>query len=157
MINLKELFILLLAILKILLVILVQFFLPLTLREKWFVVMEIFLLPGEKPAGGYFHFSINPNGSLYDSWKKNAKWNCEGLKLASKRNTDSWTVELSIPLNKLPLPENKDLFSKAWRLNINRMRPKRDLEPAVETAWSPTLGPNSHVPARFGYIFLECN
>jgi len=93
-------------------------------------------------GGTYFHFGVNAAGSTYDGKAKDATWN-SGFRAAVAKAKGEWTAELAIPLDKL-IGEGKS--PSAWAANFNR---NRHVEGAwQESAWSPTLSGDSHVPAR---------
>jgi len=117
--------------------------------------VELFLRPGPEPARDYFHLIVNPEGSFLDAkGEDKAAWQ-SGLKLATFKGPDSWSVEIAIPMAELCRPDDKPRLSGAWRLNLTRMRPPRGDQPAEETALAPTEDPSSHVPAMFAHAFIE--
>ncbi|MCY3021397.1 MAG: GDSL-type esterase/lipase family protein [Planctomycetota bacterium] len=117
--------------------------------------VEFFLRPGPEPAKDYHHLIVNPAGSFLDAVGDDPQaWQSE-LKLAAATGKDYWSVEIAVPLAELYQPGDKDKLSGAWRLNLTRMRPLRDDQPAEETALSPTEDPSSHVPEMFAYVFFE--
>jgi len=110
----------------------------------------------------YFHFGVNAAGSTYDGRVKDAAWN-SGLKAGTARAKGEWTVEVAIPLASMAgkgSPERdtprsgvpKAKVPTRWIANFNRNR--RVTGSAQESAWSPTLSGNSHVPQRFGKLLL---
>ena len=68
------------------------------------------------------HFIINPTGAIYDSMtiapnKPDVRWNCEGLKVASRVLQGWWVLEASIPL------ESIGLFKRGFAVNAARSEP----------------------------------
>ena len=99
-------------------------------------------------AGGYYHFGVNAVGSTYDGQGKNKEWQ-SGFKAAAARGKGEWTVEASVPLDKIAggkLPD--ELIA-----NFNR---NRQVSGGLqESAWSPTGSSDSHEPDRFGKLLLK--
>jgi len=107
--------------------------------------VEVFIgLPGKS----YYRFGVNAAGGSADGQGKDDSWNAP-YRVATFRGADHWSVELSIPLDRLtaerPLPSE-------WIANFNRTR--YVLGGGEEFAWSPTYSGDSHVPARFGKLIL---
>lgn len=103
--------------------------------------IEMFLGAG----AGYCHFAVNALGSTYDGRRKDRSWN-GGFTAAVGRGRNEWTAELAIPLAKLAAGGRAD----RWLANFNRNR--HAAGSWEESAWSPTLSGDSHVPARFGWL-----
>ncbi|MFQ6131761.1 MAG: sugar-binding protein [Armatimonadota bacterium] len=109
--------------------------------------VEVFL--GVAGAGGYFHFGVNCNGSTYDAEARDPAWN-SGFEAAVGRQTNAWTVELSIPLAKLA---GEGKLPAEWIASFNRNRYVTGA--FQESAWSPTYSGDSHVPERFGRLLFR--
>lgn len=119
-------------------------------------VVEVFLDPiGDLES--YFEIEVNPLNAVCDlvlrrtrsGYRKDFRWNCEGLVTAVCRNARAWSAELLIPFASVAPrpPESGD----AWRANFFRIdRPPG--APRELSAWSPTGRPNFHVPPRFGSL-----
>ena len=73
------------------------------------------------------------------------------MKVATKVGKKAWTVELIIPFKEMGVKAGK--INRAWAVNFNRMAYL--LEGTEDTAWSPTGGDDSHVPAKFGALWLD--
>ena len=130
--------------------------------------IEMFFDPGHKEDFVYSQFIFNPIGTVYHTKAGDKSWNPETLEVACARLADAWTVELKIGFRELvpdgPLP-------RLWGFDALRVRwPKMgsevpaDKEKAIEfmrnlsfeeSAWSPTLASTSHVPYRFGQLYIE--
>ncbi len=123
-------------------------------------VVEVFLDP-EGDSAGYFEIEVNPNNAVLDccvrqirsGYRKDFRWQCEGLKTAVQRIPEGWVTELAIPFaslaNRSPVPGD------SWRVNFTRIdRPTGS--PRELSAWSPTGLAQFHVPTRFGVLnFVE--
>lgn len=118
--------------------------------------VELFIKPGPEPTRQYHHLIVNPEGSFLDDFGgDNDAWQ-SGLKLATAKGKDGWTVEIAIPLAELTKVADKAVLAGPWRINLTRMRqPRGDDVPAEESALSPTEDPSSHVPAMFAYAWFE--
>ncbi|MBU0769754.1 MAG: carbohydrate-binding family 9-like protein [Proteobacteria bacterium] len=88
--------------------------------------IEIFLapIPGTKD---FFQIIINSKGFVFDqhdvpgkALSENQQWNCEGLKIGSKTEKDTWTVEVAIPYS--ALGETKPQRGKKWLFNFCESR-----------------------------------
>ncbi len=112
--------------------------------------MEMFLGSGAT----YYHFGVNALGSTYDGRVKDASWN-SGVRAAAAKGPKEWTAELAIPLK--GMVDAKALAAGKlpvrWVANFNRNRYVTGR--LQESAWSPTLSGESHVPARFGKLMLS--
>ncbi len=106
--------------------------------------VEVFLGAG----GSYWHFGVNPAGGIYDGQARNTSWNVP-FGCAVARDQKHWSVELSLPLDKLV---GKAEVPAEWTANFNRTRYAGGA--VEEYAWSPTYSDDSHVPARFGKLLL---
>jgi hypothetical protein len=122
-------------------------------------VVEVFLDPVGDGAG-YFEFELNPLNAVLDltlrrtgaGWRKDVRWNCEGLRTAIKRTGAGWNAELAIPLRNISVDPVRP--GVTWRANFFRIdRP--DSKPRELSAWSPTLHGTFHDPQAFGAIRFE--
>jgi len=75
-------------------------------------------------------------------------WN-PTLKVATQVKPDRWTAELAIPFEQLGLTEKP--FNKVWRMNLTRV----SQAPYEDTSWCVLGDYNSHVPGRFGYLWVD--
>ncbi len=107
--------------------------------------VEVFLGTG----GRYFHFGVSAAGSTYDGKVKDSTWN-SGLQAAAARAEGAWTAELAIPLAAMI---EKGQTPQEWGANFTRNR--QAAGSWQESAWSPTLSGNSHVPERFGRLVFS--
>lgn len=123
-------------------------------------VVEMFLDPvGDLQS--YFELEVNPLGTICDlilrrtasGWRKDFKWDFEGIQTRVTKTKTGWTCEIIIPIasitNEPPKP------GTVWRVNFLRIdRPKG--MPRELSAWSPTLAETFHVANRFGFLeFVE--
>lgn len=134
-------------------------------------VVEIFIDPA-KARTRYFEFEVSPRNVVWDGRITNpkgtgedleidAKWNCERLKSAvnvkgtldDRTDTDEgWTVEMAIPhtcLVRVPPQPGEE-----WRFNMYRIERPRGEEVGL-LAWTPTMKPGFHIPAKFGRLLFS--
>ena len=127
-------------------------------------VVEIFIDP-DGDQRDYIELEINPLGTFldlfvlrpvipipYESYNIPAQWavKVDGTVNNSSDKDRGWTVELSMPLQEaVTAPNLPPKEGDKWRLNLYRIE-QRPL--AENSAWSPTLTPSYHTPARFGEI-----
>lgn len=118
--------------------------------------VEIFLKIGPDETGPYYHVAVNAHGSIYDSFDLKPEWNGKNIKAATLRKDNFWDVEVQIPFDDLDIDKIKAVANQPWRLNVVRHRASHmEGEGIEEGAWSPTFSNKSHVPAKFGYIFMD--
>jgi hypothetical protein len=127
-------------------------------------VVEIFIDP-DGDQRDYIELEINPLGTFldlfvlspvipipYESYNIPAQWavKVDGTVNNSSDKDRGWAVELSMPLQEaVTAPNLPPKDGDKWRLNLYRIEQR----PVAEnTAWSPTLTPSYHTPARFGEI-----
>ncbi len=111
--------------------------------------VEIFLEPTGAGSGSYYQVTVNPGGTVADSFARDHKaWNGE-LAVKTKVAPGLWTAELAIPFSQLSLPGGK--VNKVWRMNLMRF----NLAPAEDTSWCVLGDYSSHVPSRFGYLWVD--
>ncbi len=127
-------------------------------------VVEIFIDP-DGDERNYIELEVNPLGTFidlfvlkpvvaipYQSYNIPAKWavKVDGTVHNSSDKDKGWTVELSLPLKEaVTAPNLPPKDGDKWRLNLYRIERK----PAAQyAAWSPTLKPSFHTPARFGEV-----
>ena len=125
---------------------------------------EIFIDPDNDQLN-YIELEINPLNTFldlfvikpvvpipYESYNIPAKWavKVNGTVNNSADQDKGWTVELSMPLKEaVTAPHLPPKEGDKWRLNLYRIEKKPKEE---YSAWSPTLNPSYHTPARFGEI-----
>jgi len=115
--------------------------------------VELFLDPTDgRHMSSYYHIAVNPLGTTADvlAPKANADqaWDPK-MRVQTQVGQKGWTVELAIPFAELGAASPQ----RVWAANFNRMaRLKAGDE---DTAWRPTGGTDSHVPIRFGYLWLD--
>ena len=115
--------------------------------------VEVFLDPSGTGAGGYYQMTVNAGGTVADSYGRGRQrdqksWNPK-LQVAAKVRPGEWTAELKIPFDQLRLKPGK--INKVWRMNLTRF----NLAPAEDTSWCVLGDYNSHVPGRFGYLWVD--
>jgi hypothetical protein len=117
--------------------------------------VELFIDPANKRAAdSYMHIMVNSLGTTAESTgtKNNPdfSWNPK-LAVKTSKEKDAWNVELAIPFSELVGDVSK--MNKVWAVNFNRMAML--IEGTEDTAWSPTLTSDSHVPDKFGCLWLQ--
>jgi hypothetical protein len=127
-------------------------------------VVEIFIDP-DGDQRDYIELEINPLGTFldlfvltplvpipYESYNIPARWavKVDGTVNNSSDKDRGWTAEFSMPLREaVTAPNIPPKEGDKWRLNLYRIEQRPFAE---NTAWSPTLAPSYHTPARFGEI-----
>jgi hypothetical protein len=129
-------------------------------------VVEVFL-QGDPLQPSYIELEVNPLGAMLDIFLIDVRrpipyksWNSSRLKWAVEVDGTvdgvpgdrQWTCEIALPFEEVvtarrlpPVPGDR------WKLNLYRVEAK----PAkAGLAWSPTLKPDFHVPARFGDLIF---
>lgn len=117
--------------------------------------IEMFVDPtNQRQVDGYMHFAINALGTTYESKgpkdDADASWDPK-MQVKTKVGKKAWTMELAIPFTELVKDAKK--INRVWAINFNRMAYL--IEGPEDTAWSPTGGTDSHVPSRFGCLWLD--
>jgi hypothetical protein len=110
--------------------------------------VEFMLLPGYDSRQPYYHFAVNPAGSLYDAKGQDKSWN-SGARVFTAVDESGWVAVVEVPLASMGVGDN--VVPGIWRINLHR---GRATAPALDLAWSPTLASSSHVPKRFGVAAL---
>ena len=107
--------------------------------------IEIFL-DANHDRKTFHHFAVNPDGILYDARLADSKWN-SNAQVATAKAEDSWTVELSIPLEEI----DADLEgNRTWGFQMARHRPRPDRSESYQ--WSPTFWYGNTLPSLFGSL-----
>lgn len=135
-------------------------------------VVEAFLSTGGDVTQ-YFEFNFSPHNVVFDAriqipedgdrtrMQSDVAWDCEGLRSAvqvvgtidQRDDVDQrWVVEVAIPFAQIGREGRAPLEGEVWRANFYRIDRAGEGE---FSAWSPTLVPNFHVPARFGYLIFS--
>ncbi|MFP4055990.1 MAG: GDSL-type esterase/lipase family protein [Candidatus Brocadiia bacterium] len=101
------------------------------------------------PRQGYFHFCINPRGTLMDARKQEAApgdvaWDSSAVVKTAVREGKAWTATLAVPLAELGAFVGED---QTWVMNLNRTRPAHGGIPAAEWSWA-IMGSNDYHQVR---------
>ncbi|OGV47659.1 MAG: hypothetical protein A2017_21870 [Lentisphaerae bacterium GWF2_44_16] len=106
-----------------------------------------------KDKSSYYHFVINPNGTVYDAVRRQgghvgtSAWNSSDLKVASAVNKDNWTLEIAIPLVDFDLGKDN-----VFGFNITR---QRHAGGRCESSSFTPLSGNFHQPENFSELNLK--
>jgi len=115
--------------------------------------VEVFLASPDSPER-YAHFIINARGTVYDELGFDVGWNTE-ITVATRTDTQGWTVELAIPWKSLPFNVDLNATDKPLlRLNLGRNHHQRGEASVSHWAWSPTFG-WFHNTQRFGVVMRQ--
>ena len=117
--------------------------------------VEIFIDPTNKrQIDGYMHIVINAIKTTAESkgpaGAEDYSWDPK-LKLETTVGKKGWTVEVAIPFADLVADPAK--MCKVWAVNLNRMAYL--IEGNEDTCWSPTETASSHVPSKFGVLWMD--
>lgn len=117
--------------------------------------IELFIDPtNQRQIDGYMHIAINALGTTAESkgpkGDADFSWN-PTIVAKPKIGKKDWTLEVAIPLKDLT-PDVKKI-NRVWAMNFNRMAYL--LSGNEDTAWSPTGGTDSHVPSKFGALWMD--
>ena len=142
--------------------------------------VEFMLLPGYDSKQPYYHFAVNPAGSLYDAKVQDNSWNSSGpgeapaptaesqpkpvaagvspadlggTKVFAAADAAGWLAVIRVPLAALGVKDGE--APALWRVNLHRARPARAGDAALDLAWAPTRSQSNHVPKRFGVVSLK--
>lgn len=132
-------------------------------------VVELFMSPACSP-NFYYEFNFSPNGVIYDAIVLNdngraeegrgklcfpiKEWNCEGLRVRTVKEKDSWSVTAAIPFAELHFARNRTPRSgERWRANLYRI--EYGLPEPEYSAWSPPLICDFHTSEMFGTVVFE--
>jgi len=107
------------------------------------------------PREGYFHFIVNPRGTLYDARRTaasktyDASYNPAVEVKAAVRKGKGWSVTLAVPLKDVGAYVGE---GQTWIANLNRTRPARGGRPMGEWSWA-VMGTNDyHQTGDYGQI-----
>jgi hypothetical protein len=104
--------------------------------------VELFLAPYEG-SDEYYHFVVNPAGTLQDEKGQDPAWNCK-CKAKARVWASKWTAEIMIPFGGLSLDART---GPSWRVNFCREeRPHDEL-----SSWS-RCEQGFHEPGHFGLL-----
>jgi len=103
---------------------------------------------------GYFHFAINPRGTLYDARSSSSKrddtsYDADAVVKTSIEPGKQWTATLSVPLNELAAYVGDD---QTWVVNLNRTRPARGQLGLTEWSWAVMGSNDYHQVLDYGQI-----
>jgi len=111
--------------------------------------VEVFLEPTGTGSGKYYQVVVNPGGTSADLLSRDPKaWNPK-LKIATAVGPREWTAEIEIPFDQLGIESGR--VNKVWRMNLTRFT----TAPAEDTSWCVLGDYSSHVPRRFGYLWVD--
>ena len=110
--------------------------------------VEVFLAP-HGPDGDYYQFCVNSMGVIRDSrGMHGVDWE-SGARAKTNRREDAWTIELTIPFDKLGIDLD---VGQVWRINLVRDDWTHGRGYREVATWS--LG-GFHKPKRFGKVSLQ--
>jgi hypothetical protein len=116
--------------------------------------IDIYIDPKNSRTFNYFHIIVNAKGVTRDArYQTDLSWEPKLIVKCGKVPKKAWVMEMAIPLKDLGVDPKK--VRKIWSFNITRIA--RDATGGggpEDTAWSPTLSSSSHVPGRFGYLWM---
>lgn len=125
---------------------------------------EIFVDP-DGDGENYFEFEFNAANTLFDLFLTRPysspngthvmhQWNAEGLKSATARTKDGWTLEVALPSSALANGFKRPIEANAvLRVGFSRVEwLKREQE--ENWTWGPTGKVDMHMPHRWGKVRL---
>ena len=113
--------------------------------------IDIFI--GPKGDMSYYQIISNVIGTLYDAKDSDTSWNPAITVKTKSQGEKGWVMEMKIPLKEMDVKADK--IEKIWSFNITYFCPSNDqLHPDTDVAWSPTGTSSSHVPERFGVLWM---
>ena len=103
---------------------------------------------------GYYHFAVNPRGTLFDTRtfggkKDDTSYNSSAQVKAAIRKGKGWTVTLAVPLKEIGAYVGDN---QTWIVNLNRTRPARGGKPMLEWSWAIMSSNDYHQVSDFGKI-----
>mgnify|MGYP005834155011 CR=1 FL=1 len=103
---------------------------------------------------GYFHFAINPRGTLMDArtlgtQRDDTAWNSTAVARAAIEPGKGWTATMTVPLKELGafVGENQ-----TWVVNLNRTRPARGGQGIAEWSWAVMSSNDYHQARDYGQV-----
>ena len=129
-------------------------------------VVEVFL-KGDPSQPSYIELEVNPLGTMLDIFLIDVRkpipyesWNSSGLKWAvhvdgtvdGNPGDRQWTCEIALPFaDVVTARRNPPGAGDRWSMNLYRVEAK---PVKAGLAWTPTMKPDFHVPARFGQLIF---
>ncbi|MBU0478661.1 hypothetical protein KKC91_08850 [bacterium] len=114
--------------------------------------IEVFLRTVDTLELGYYHFTGNFRGDIYDGWGMDKKWNGSWIWKCHKTN-NGWSGELCIPAKDLGV--NHINYGDKWRINVCRNYGGMPSEDRW-TQWAHTPG-SYHDQSNFGNLIFPKN
>lgn len=106
----------------------------------------VILFDTNRDENSFYHFVVNPEGTLYDARRDDSTWN-SSAEVATVIGEDGWTVEMSIPLDEIDGDPGEQ---GTWGFQMARHRPRLDERESFQ--WSPTFWYRDTMPAFFGRL-----
>lgn len=116
--------------------------------------VELFLDPANRRASPIMHVLVNSKGVTCDGKDTDGDMDTDwDPKLAVRTIVDmeAWTCEIALPFAELGLKSGD--VPRVWAANFNRMA--RLTGGTEDIAWSPTGSKISHVPEKFGWLWVD--
>ena len=103
---------------------------------------------------GYYHFAVNPGGTLFDTRtvggkKDDTSYNSSAQVKAAIEKGKGWSVTMSVPLKEIGAYVGEN---QTWIVNLNRTRPARGGKPMLEWSWAIMASNDYHQVSDFGKI-----
>lgn len=103
---------------------------------------------------GYFHFAVNPRGTLFDSRSTPGKrddtsYNTGATVSASVEENRRWIVTLSVPLKDIGAYVGED---QTWVMNLNRTKPGAGSQAIAEWSWAVMGSNDYHQVLDYGQV-----
>jgi Carbohydrate family 9 binding domain-like len=114
--------------------------------------LEIFI-DANRDKASYKHFVINSLGTVYDAERRQGghvgtdKWNSAGIKTATSKQKNKWTLEVAIPFVDLGISGNS-----TWGINIAR---ERQAGGTLQLSTFVPLTGGFHEPSNFADLQLK--
>ena len=112
--------------------------------------LELFLITSGK-NGASFQFCVSPNGTLFDSRNKDAKWNAKGIQVITLIDKKRWLAIIKIPFKDLLQPPMK--LGEKWRFNVCRTWIDDNLR-SRPTSWMKLAKNGYHSPELFASLIF---
>ncbi|MDP6354389.1 MAG: DUF4838 domain-containing protein, partial [Planctomycetota bacterium] len=84
--------------------------------------VEVFVDVTGKDQGEFYQFLLNSNDMLFDSKIKNSSWDGKGVKTASSKGKDRWSVEIYLPYSAFPDASVPKAGQTQWAVTFARHR-----------------------------------
>ena len=103
---------------------------------------------------GYFHFAVNPLGTLFDSRSTPSKrddtsYDSGAAAKATVQPGKGWTVTLSVPLKDVGAYVGE---GQKWIMNLNRTKPGPSHQAAAEWSWAVMGSNDYHQVLDYGQV-----